>query len=97
MVERHWKEVNKLCKAKGVGVGLEWSEAASFTLKEAKEAEMEVIGEDLLEIAGRANRELSNYNVLEAMETEWREIEIRLKSWKETKTYVIQGDCVDEL
>ena len=40
--------------------------------------EMMAIKDELQEIAARANRELTNYKILEEMEAEWREIEIRL-------------------
>jgi len=96
MVERHWKEVNRLCKSKGL-TSIEWSETCENTLGNAIDADMNLIAEDLMEISARANRELSNFKILEEMEEEWKEVEIKLKDWKDTKTYVIQGDCVDDI
>lgn len=58
---------------------------------------MAMVEDNLVDIATQANRELVNHNILKSMGEEWREVEIKLKVWKETKTYVIQGECVDEL
>lgn len=55
------------------------------------------IAEELTEISVRANREFSNQNLLDEMEGEWKNIEIGLKEWADTKTFVIHGESVDEL
>lgn len=95
MQDRHWEKVNKECEE--AGIELEWTSKAQYTLKEVREKKMENIKDSLLEISDRANREYLNESMLNEMEKEWEPLNIQLKKWKETGTFVITGETVDDL
>jgi dynein heavy chain len=90
MQDRHWVDVSRISE-------MEWNAHASWTLKDCIDNGMIAHKTKLLEIADRANKEYSNFSLLEEMASEWTSVELSVKLWKETQTYALIGDSVDDL
>ena len=95
MEKRHWDRINLLCKKNDID--LIWSKTCDHSLAKARNHKMNEIADELVEISTQANREFANQHLLDEMEGEWSDVNLRLKEWSDTKTYVIQGETVDEL
>ena len=93
MQERHWDEVNQYLEKHKISMN--WNSSSIFKLDECDELLSHKT--KLGEIADKSEREFKNFQILESMGSGWDNIEIKLKSWKDTGSYVIVGDSVDEI
>ena len=95
MMDRHWEEINKMLDEKRID--MKWSSGSQNTLSDCDSNNLIMLKGQLTEVSEKAEKEYKNYQLLEKMVEEWEGVELVLKSWKETGTYAIVGDSVDEI
>jgi len=93
--DRHWSEINK--RAAEAGLDFVINRETNFTLNQITAVGMMDIVKNLGEISDKATKEFSNQKLLDKMEDEWQEVDMMLKPWKETGTYIIKGECKEEI
>jgi len=93
MQERHWEEVNQYLEKHKIL--MRWEPTSTHKLIDC--GDLVPHKEFLTEIADKSEKEYKNLQLLDSMLTAWDNVEIKLKSWKDTGSYAIVGDSVDEI
>ena len=87
MRDRHWEQIGEEIKQ-------ELNPDESFTLKAGLEMGIMDHEERIIKIADVAGKEFSIEQALDKMQDEWSTVELELKEYRETGTYVVKVDEV---
>jgi dynein heavy chain len=93
--DRHWSDINKVIAE--FGYDLPINRDTNINLQTITQVGLMEILPQLEEVSDRASKEYTNQKLLDKMEGEWQTIELGLKAWKETGTFTIKGDSVEEI
>jgi dynein heavy chain len=88
--ERHWKEISNI-------VGFSLEPDPSFTLQKMLDMDVGNYATEIGEVSDSAGKEFQIESGLSAQVSEWEPINIELKEWSTTETYIVGGGSVDEV
>ena len=89
MQERHWKEVSKY-------TGFEITPNLPLTVRKLTD-DREIFNHvtKLEEISEVAEKEYGIQKIIKKMRDDWEPIEVELKKWRDTGTYIVAGGSID--
>lgn len=78
LLDEHWREVKSLLKSDFN------PEDDNFTLSQFLQLPVQSYQEEIIEVSVRANQEYNLKRQVEQLETEWSEVDLRMKNYKES-------------
>ncbi|EAR85626.2 dynein heavy chain (macronuclear) [Tetrahymena thermophila SB210] len=88
--QRHWEEITNV-------VGFVISIEKEYTLKRLVDLEIIDHLPKLEEISEAASKEFAIEKILIKMREDWDQVQVELKGWKDTGTYIVSGSSIDEM
>lgn len=95
--DRHWEEVSNVISKNSDLKGFVVRPDKEFPLKKLKDAEIYKFADKLEEISDSATKEFNIEKILNKMLEDWEPVVCELKTWKDTGTFVVSGNSVDEI
>ena len=90
----HWDQIGKVAEKLNLP---SFGPDSNTTLGNLKNFNLIKEKKELEEIAESATKEYNIKNALKKMDEDWTNVVFLLNSWKDTGTYVVTGDAVDEI
>ena len=90
MQDRHWKRINDACDATIHPI------TDPLQLRNVMQMDFQEHINTLEEVSETASREYTIQSIIEEMELAWRDIEVALKEFEDSGTYLVKGDSVEE-
>ena len=95
--DRHWEEISNVITKNTDLKGYQFKPDKEIFLKKLIDLEIYKFVAQLDEISDSATKEFNIEKILNKMLDDWEPIVCELKAWKDTGTYVVSGNSVDEI
>jgi dynein heavy chain len=90
MRDRHWQTVSSI-------IEFDLRPDAHTPLNRVLEMNVELHIDALSEVSEAASKEFAIEKAVSVMKSEWTEISLSIKKWRDTGTYILLGDSVEEV
>lgn len=95
--ERHWEEISNSISINTDLKGFQIAPNKEIFLKKLIDFEIYKLADKLEEISDSATKEFNIEKILNKMLDDWEHVICEIKAWKDTGTYVVSGNSVEEI